>query len=104
MQDFKGVSESYNQAAKDVGGLMFPVGDAWLATWKVNPSIPLYSADRFHPSVAGTYLAALVIYGQLYDRSPVGLPYKLRLSSGSIEIPPDQALLLQHAAEEANKL
>ena len=104
-QDFKGVGESYRQAAEDVDGLVFPVGEAWLSAWSANPSIGLYSSDGFHPSAAGSYLAGLVIYEQLYARSPVGLPSKLRLSAGAkIEIPPDQALLLQHAAEEANKL
>jgi hypothetical protein len=104
-QDFKGVGESYRQAAEEVDGLVFPVGEAWLSAWKVDPSIGLYSADAFHPSATGSYLAGLVIYEQLYKRSPVGLPSKLRLSSGArIEIPADQALLLQHAAEEANKL
>lgn len=105
MQDFKGVTESYRHAAEDVDGLLFPVGEAWLSAWRIDPSIGLYSADGFHPSMAGSYLAGLVIYGQLYNRSSVGLPFKLRLGSGAgIEIPPDQAVLLQRAAEEANKL
>jgi len=104
-QDFKGVSESYRQAAEDVDGLVFPVGEAWLNSWRVDPKIGLYSADGFHPSVAGSYLAGLVIFEQLYRRSPVGLPSTLRLSSGArIEVPSDQALLLQHAAEDANRL
>ena len=38
MQDFKRVSESYGQAARDLDGLVFPVGDAWLNAWRVNPS------------------------------------------------------------------
>ena len=105
LQDFKGVSESYRHAAEAVDGLLFPVGDAWLGAWTVNPEIGLYSADGFHPSAAGTYLAGLVIYQRLYNEPPMGLPSKLRLSSGGrIEIPADQALMLQHAAEEANKL
>ena len=104
MQDFNGVGESYRQAAADVDGLVFPVGEAWLTAWRANPSLGLYSADGFHPSSAGTYLAGLVIYGQLYNRSPVGLPFKLVLGSGArIEIPADQAMVLQHAAEETMK-
>jgi hypothetical protein len=104
IQDFRGVSESYRQAAEAVDGVLFPVGDAWLNAWKVNPTIGLYSADGFHPSVAASYLAGLVIYEKLYNRSPVGLPSRLKLSTGErIEIATDQALLLQHAAEEANK-
>ena len=105
IQDFSGVSESYRQAAEAVEGVLFPVGDAWLNAWKVNPAIGLYAADEFHPSVAGSYLAGLVIYEKLYNRSPVGLPSKLKLSSGArIEIATDQALVLQQAAEAANKL
>lgn len=105
MRDIGGVSESYRQAADDVDGLVFPVGEAWLGAWRVDPSIALYSEDGFHPSTTGSYLAGIVIYEQLYKRSPVGLPSELKLSSGArIQIPADQALLLQLAAEEANKL
>jgi hypothetical protein len=105
MQDFKGVSDSYRQAADEVDGLMFPVGEAWLNAWRLKTSIGLYSADGFHPSPLGTYLAGLVIYEQLYNRSPVGLPSKLRLSSGAtVEVPSDLAVILQRAAQEANRL
>jgi hypothetical protein len=105
LQDFKGVSDSYRQAAEAVDGLLFPVGDAWLSAWKIEPLTGLYSADGFHPSTAGTYLAGLVIYELLYNEPPVGLPSDLRLSSGGrIEIPADQAASLQRAAQEANKL
>lgn len=105
MQDFPGVSESYRLAAEAVEGVVFPVGDAWLRAWKTNPTIGLYSADGFHPSEAGSYVAALVIYERLYKRSPVGLPSKLKLGTGlRIEVAEDQALLLQQAAEDANRL
>jgi hypothetical protein len=53
----------------------------------------------------GTYLAGLVIYEQLYNQSPIGLPAKLRLSSGiAVEVPADTAVILQRAAQEANRL
>ncbi|HEX8697022.1 MAG TPA: hypothetical protein VF746_31680 [Longimicrobium sp.] len=101
--DFDRVSESYRLAAEDVGGLLFPAGEAWRAAWRSDPGLPLYSSDGFHPSAAGTYAAALVIYGKLYGRSPVGLPAQLRLRSGStVTIAPAAAGLLQRAADEAN--
>ena len=85
-------------------GLLYPVGEAWLGAWKLKPSISLYAGDGFHPSAAGTYLAGLVIYGQLFGRSPLGLPSRLRLASGaSIEVPAEEARVLQQAAEDANK-
>ncbi|HWO02028.1 MAG TPA: hypothetical protein VNS63_22460 [Blastocatellia bacterium] len=104
MDDFKGVSESYRQAAEAVDGLVFPVGEALLNAWKSDTSIALYSGDGFHPSTAASYLAGLVIFEQLYDRSPVGLPSRLRLASGAkIEIAADLAVVLQRAAQDANR-
>jgi hypothetical protein len=104
MRDFKGVSDSYREAAKSVDGLVFPVGEAWVNAWSLDPAIRLYSADGFHPSNEGSYLAGLVIYEQLFNRSPIGLPSRLRLGSGvSFEIREDTAALLQQAAKEANK-
>jgi len=87
--DFDGVAESYRRAAAQVDGLLLPVGEAW--------------RDGFHPSPAGSYLAALVFVQQLYGRTPLGLPAELVLSSGTkVSIPPRDAELLQRAAAEAN--
>jgi hypothetical protein len=36
--------------------------------------LPLYGPDGFHPSDAGTYLSALVIYEQLFAAPPPALP------------------------------
>jgi hypothetical protein len=58
--DSSGVSQSYTAAAKEVNGLVIPAGDAWRAAWAADATLPLYGADGFHPSPAGTYLAALV--------------------------------------------
>jgi hypothetical protein len=67
---FDEVSESYRLAASDVDGLFFPAGDAWLAAWRHDATLPLYSGDDFHPSPAGSYLAALVIYRVLWGPLP----------------------------------
>ena len=34
------------------------------------PSINLYTKDLRHPSPAGTYLAAAVLFGSIYKKSP----------------------------------
>lgn len=100
--DFDRAIESYELAAQDVSGLLFPVAAAWLAAWRREPTLALYSPDGLHPSVAGSYLAALVMYGALYDRSPVGLPAQVRLASGAqLGVPPEVAAVLQAAAAEA---
>lgn len=100
---FDAVSDSYRLAAEAIDGLLFPVGEAWRAAWRRDANAPLYSGDGFHPSAAGSYLAALVIYQQLYDRSPIGLPSSLTIPGrGEITLDANLALTLQEAAAEAN--
>jgi len=43
-----------------------------------------------------------VIYARLFERSPIGLPARLTLRSGAtVEVPADDARLLQEAAARA---
>jgi len=91
--DFDAVSASYAAAAGAVGGLLLPVGEAWRAAWRREPQLALYGADGFHPSQEGSYLAAIVIYAGLTERSPVGLP--------PLGLLPARAALLQRAAADA---
>lgn len=101
--DFGGAIESYRIAAGDVNGILFPVAAAWSAAFARDPNVPLYSADGWHPTVQGSYLAALVIYGALFQVSVQGMPAELTLSSGAtVKIEPNLARLLQQAADEAN--
>ncbi len=101
-RDFEGVVESYAGAAKDVGGLLCPAGDAWREAWKKDPKLSLYSADGLHPTPAGSYVAALTFYGLFYGRSPVGLPSKLPLARGeALSVPADSARTMQEGAAAA---
>ena len=61
--------------------MFLPVGDAWLAAWKVNSQQGLYGVDCYHPSQAGTYLAALVIYEKLTGKDARALPTDLRVGA-----------------------
>jgi hypothetical protein len=100
-QDFARAIESYSLAASDVGGLMLPVASAWLAAWKRDASLPLYAPDGLHPSVTGSYLAALVMYAKILNRTPVGLPARVALrTGGTVLIDPVVAATLQQAAAE----
>jgi hypothetical protein len=60
-QDFPRAIESYTLAASDVNGLLFPVASAWLAAWQRDATLQLYASDGLHPTITGSYLAALVI-------------------------------------------
>ena len=101
LQAFDAVRASYSEAATASGGMFLPAGEAWREAWRLDPAAPLYSADGLHPTVAGSYAAALVIVGMLYDRSPVGLPARLSIGGAVIDIPPPLARTLQQAAATA---
>jgi hypothetical protein len=99
-QDFAGAITSHSLATADVRALPLPVAPAWLALWSRVTHLALYD-DGLHPSAAGAYLSALVIYAQLLATPPRGLPSTLRLRSGSsISIAPQVAALLQKTAAE----
>jgi hypothetical protein len=101
-EDFARAIESYRLAAEDVGGWLFPVASAWLAAWRRDPNIALYSPDGLHPSEAGSYLAALVIYQRVMNHSTAGLPGSVRLHSGTVITVNAQWLgTLQDAAVES---
>ena len=100
---FEGVSESYRMAAERVDALLLPVGDAWRIAWAADSSLALYGPDGFHPSPMGSYLAALVMFGQFTGRSMVGLPSAISTRSGVVSLDPKSAAVLQAAAAEANR-
>ena len=98
-QDFESSILSYELAAADINGVVIPVARAWLETWKRDPNAPLYAADGLHASVNGSYLAAVVMYATILNRSPVGLPARLRTRAGNVvTVDPTLARVLQEAA------
>jgi hypothetical protein len=101
--DFDGVSASYAMAAQDVNGILYPAGEAWREAWALDGSLALYGPDGFHPSLLGTYLAALVMYEQLSGNSPEALPAIIPVPGGTVSISGTTALRLQTAAHEANE-
>jgi hypothetical protein len=91
---FDRVRDSYALAARDLSGWFLPAGEAWRAAWRETPSLALYGGDGFHPTVAGSYAAALTIFAGLSGRSPVGLPAPASVDAITAE-------RLQQAALEA---
>ncbi len=101
--DFAGVSDSYQTAAKLVDGILYPAGEAWLAAWQADPSLKLYGSDNFHPSLLGTYLAALTMFEQITQMDLNQLPNIIPGPAGDVQIDPAIALILQNAAKQANQ-
>jgi hypothetical protein len=92
------VIASYRRSAEAAGARLIPAGGAWRAAWSCNHELPLYGPDGFHPSRLGTYLAALVVYGRLFDASPWGPPASLRRFGLPFTASPRTARLVQAAA------
>jgi len=69
------ISSLYINAAKENNVKVIPVGIGFENAYKENPNIQLHNLDGTHPSLLGTYLAACIVYGVLYDDSPVGIDY-----------------------------
>jgi len=70
--DYDRVRDSYALAARDVSGYFLPAGESWRAAWREDPALPLYGPDGFHPTLAGSYAAALTIFTGLSGKPPAG--------------------------------
>lgn len=99
---FDQVRDSFEAAADAVDGLFLPAGEAWRSAWRVDPSMPLYGPDGFHPSPFGTFLAALVVYERITGRDPRDLPPRAFANGVEITVPEATIRLLQAAAHDAN--
>jgi hypothetical protein len=91
---FDRVRDSYALAARDVDGWFLPAGQAWRAAWEEDSGLQLYGGDGFHPTVAGSWVAALTIFGGLSEHPVAGLPAPVGLDETTAE-------RLRHAAAEA---
>lgn len=115
-QDQAWLDNAYFRAARETKSVVAPVGVAWADVRDKAPFIELYIEDGSHPSTAGSYLAACVLYATIIGRSPVGLPSKITgtpvnldtalpiagKAAVLIELKPDQARILQQAAWDAS--
>jgi hypothetical protein len=97
---FDEVRRTNQLAAKAVGGVFLPAGEAWRAAWSAGPRIALYGPDGFHPSELGTYLTALVVYEGLTGKDVTSLPPRITMGGKRLQIPTATVRLLQRAAHE----
>jgi len=87
------LAAAYVKAAADNRAKVVPAGLAFAASIAKRPDLNLYVADKRHPSLAGTYLAACTVLASVYGQSPVGNKY-------SAGLPADVAAHLQAVAWE----
>ncbi len=89
------VTASYTSIAFELNAMLAPVGEAFAAALAVDPSLPLWLPDGYHPSPDGSYLAACVFFHRLFSESPEGLDFH-----GGLD--PARALFYQQIAAEAS--
>lgn len=87
------LAEAYTRAGNETGALVVPAGLAFAAARAKDSTVSLYQADKFHPSLAGSYLAACTVLAAVYGMSPVGNRYTAGLDGKT-------ASLLQSVAVE----
>lgn len=85
------IDAGYAAIGDELGVAVAPAGQAWETVLRQDPTIALWQADGSHPSTAGTYLAACVLYARVFGVSPVGI-------SDTEEFPADLARTLQGVA------
>jgi hypothetical protein len=75
------IDEVYGRLAEELEADVAPVGDAFLAAQRELPDVRLHRRDGFHPTEAGSFLAACVLYRTVTGRAatestwhPFGMP------------------------------
>jgi hemolysin-activating ACP:hemolysin acyltransferase len=86
----RAITEAYEGIAPEIGAWIAPVGEAWSIAHR--SAHQLYQPDGSHPSVAGTYLAATVLYATIIGEDPTEIQF-----TGDLD--PDMARSLQSIAE-----
>lgn len=82
---------SYLEMTYDNNARCAPVGMAWRCVRHEHPEWLLYRPDCYHPAVAGSYLAANVIFTTLFPK-----PYQTAFTA---DLPAEQAEVLQQTAQ-----
>jgi hypothetical protein len=90
------LAAEYVKAGQQNNALVVPAGLAFARSVALRPDLNLYVADKRHPSLMGTYLAACTVVASVYKTNPVGLKYTAGL-------PADVAAHLQAVAWETSQ-
>ena len=88
-----GLAAAYQAVGAAIGAKVAPAGLAFANALQLRPDIALNVSDG-HPTPAGTYLAACVVYGTIFGRSPMDISYVPSAVS-----PEDSQFLRQVAAQ-----
>jgi hypothetical protein len=100
---FDDVRDSYSNAALAIDAMFIPGGEAWRASWRLDPALEFYGPDDFHPSTLGTYAIAASMFAEIFRQTPADLPATFSLANGTqIVLDPAQARAVQRGAWQAH--
>ncbi len=74
----KAITNAYVTVGEELGAAIVPVGIAWQNFIRKHSHPVLHDADKSHPSLAGSYLAACVFFTVLFHESSVGIASDLK--------------------------
>lgn len=80
------IRERYEYMADSNFALLSPVGAVWRYLRTNHPSLELYVADESHPSLAGSYAAAVSFYTIFFRKDPTLLSFNSTLSASNAQI------------------
>jgi hypothetical protein len=66
------IADAYTSIGKELGAIVVPAGLAWRVFLSKHDEPPLHDADKSHPTIAGTYLAACTFHGTIFNAPPAG--------------------------------
>lgn len=69
----KYLTKAYTTIALELGARIAPVGVVW-DKLRENKKVELYMKDGSHPSVSGSFAAALTLFGAIFDVAPANVP------------------------------
>lgn len=81
------MAENYMEVANRLDALVAPAGIAFMRFKEQYPEIELWDQeDHIHPTLAGTYLSACILYGTMYNQSPEEITYTADLDQKTAKI------------------
>jgi hypothetical protein len=77
------LAAEYTKAGNENNALVVPAGLAFAASIKARSDVVLTIADKRHPTLAGTYLAACTVLASIYKTNPEGNTYTAGLDAAT---------------------
>ena len=92
---------SYAAIAKELSAECAPAGMAMEKAKQGLPHRTFFQDAGGHPTPETTYLIACVFYATIFDRTPEGLTNAVTTATGTVTVPPSDAVAMQRYAWEA---